>query len=397
MKKKYLFVFCAAIMPKLMIAQPSQQQRIKDSVIGWWSVLPKKATTPDNNNGYTFTVAQQENLNEIIRWMYKTYTPVAGLGTFKKNFDADLGAQKRYPPHYYGVEFRIWDVSFDKQWLTPEGKFRPIDEQYTSFYILINAIPENKPVIFVNNSDRYVFTMLPDGSGGEQLKEQRKDSDPNIHSNVYPYLKYKSNYQNIYLAPGNKLPIATVSKGELLNMAESSIETLLKTELEKVKQQFSNSKAQQDAYAYRKKDIEKYRTEIQKLRNKHINSLDQPAVVNNPEITIYSFSANTDPFEISENQREWKQYYTVHQYTKDLLTKCRTDKPQWIVISFPFITKDRGNQLTEMYKAITENFNYEYVFNYFFNPEKVKGIIYKPADEEGLKKRLNSYNRTKQK
>jgi hypothetical protein len=134
-----------------------------------------------------------------------------------------------------------------------------------------------------------------------------------------------------------------------------------------------------------------YRTGIQQLRNKYKNSLQEPAVVNNAEITIRSFTLNDDPFAITASQKQWKQFYTVYQYTKELLEKCRTDKPQWITISFPFIAKDRGNQLLEMYKAMSENFNYEYVYNYFFNPEKIKGLAYKPADENGLKKRLERY------
>jgi hypothetical protein len=115
------------------------------------------------------------------------------------------------------------------------------------------------------------------------------------------------------------------------------------------------------------------------------------AIVNNPELTIHSFSFSHDIFEINENQKQWKQYYTVYKYNKELLAKCRSDKPQWITISFPFDTEERGNQVTEMYQALTENFNYDYVFNYFFNPGKVKGITYKPADEEGLNKRLKKY------
>lgn len=391
MRKEILAALLFLILSTHSPAQLLQEQRIQDSIIGWWSVLPKKAVAPVTNNGYSFSAAQQELTNELIRWMYKTYTPVGGLGTYKKVFDADLGAQKRYAPHIYGVMFRVWDVSFDKQWMTADNKFKPIDEQYTSFFIRANYIPENNPVIFVNNSNRYVFTMPVDGGGGEQLKESRKGADARIHPNVYPYITMQSEFQNIFLVPGNKLPIKTVTKGELLDMAESSIETLLKTEMERVKQQFSNASAQQDAFAHRKKTIEAYRVKIQKLRTKHQQTLDLPALVNNPELTIYQFETDPDPFDISENRKQWKQYYTVHQYTKELLEKCRTDKPQWIVVTFPFVTNDRNNQLKEMYKAMTENFNYEYVYNYFFNPEKIKGLNYKPANEESLKKRLKNY------
>ena len=54
-------------------------------------------------------------------------------------------------------------------------------------------------------------------------------------------------------------------------------------------------------------------------------------------------------------------------------------------------TQENGNQLHEMYTAITENINYDYIYNYFFDPEKIKGITYKPANEEQLNARLTAY------
>lgn len=66
------------------------------------------------------------------------------------------------------------------------------------------------------------------------------------------------------------------------------------------------------------------------------------------------------------------------------LAKCKTNNPRWIAVSFPYETKERGNQLYEIYTAVTQNLNYDYIYNHFFNPEKVKGIAYKPANEEQL-------------
>jgi hypothetical protein len=392
MKYKILVILALLVFHKDISAQLTPEQRIQDSIIGWWSVLPKKAAAPITKNGYTFSTVQQEHLNEIIRWMYKTYTPVGGLGTFAKKFDADQGI-KRYPPHVYGVDFRVWNVTYDKQWMTADGRFKPIDEEYTAFSISANYIPENRPVIFINSSSRYVFTMPPDGSGEEQLKQKRENEDPRIHPNVYAYLTRQSEYQNIFIAPANTLPIKAVSKGDLLDMAESSIEYVLKSELERVQEKFSDPKAKQEAFEYRKKAIEQHRVYIQQLRVKHQRTLEQPAVVNEADLTIYQFDINRDPFDISEIQKQRKQYYIVNQYTKELLDKCRSDQPQWLVITVPFRTRTDGNQEYEMYKTVIENFNYEYAYNYFFDQQKVKGISYRPANEASLTARLNGYRK----
>lgn len=55
--------------------------------------------------------------------------------------------------------------------------------------------------------------------------------------------------------------------------------------------------------------------------------------------------------------------------------------------------KNRWQQEYEMYKSVIENFNYEYAYNYFFDPEKVKGKPYTPANEGELKARLDAYRK----
>jgi hypothetical protein len=55
---------------------------------------------------------------------------------------------------------------------------------------------------------------------------------------------------------------------------------------------------------------------------------------------------------------------------------CKKDKPQWILVSWEYYS----NGLTEkqQHEAIVTNFNFAYVYNFFFDPEKVKGVSYKP-------------------
>ena len=56
---------------------------------------------------------------------------------------------------------------------------------------------------------------------------------------------------------------------------------------------------------------------------------------------------------------------------------CKKDKPQWIVIAWTVdLLEPVGRQL---YEAAVNNFNFDYVYNFFFYPEKVKGQPYKPV------------------
>lgn len=384
-----------------LTAQLTPEERIQDSVIGWYSAVPKKATTPQTGEGKTFSVKQQEHLNDIIRWMRQTYTPVGGLGTHKHGYFISAGEYrpiKRYPPHSYGVDFRVWNVSYtyNGRWLDAKGHFKPVSEEYTRFDVEVNTLPGTWPISWINNDDRYVFTWEEDKTGSNLIGDERKKADARIHPNLYPWLTWQNKQaQSIFLVPGNKLPIVAVTKGELLQMAEESYETLLKELKMTIEQQFgsSNKGAVEKAYEARKKVMEKHLLNIQKLKIKHGATLNEPAIVSNYSMNIYSFETDPDPFVIRELALKNKDYYRVYKYSKELLQKCKTDQPQWLNISVPYRTKADGNQEYEMYKSVIENFNYEYAYNYFFDPEKVKGKPYTPANESELKARLDAYRK----
>lgn len=127
MKKKILLSFLCQIFIVMSFAQLTAEQRIEDSVIGWWS-----------NNKYDHLKPQsapvekkkENHVNKMLEWMKKTYTPVAGLGTSSRYIDKGG----------YGVLCYVWNVSHDKQWTEPNGNFKPIPEENTPFWIAANRI-----------------------------------------------------------------------------------------------------------------------------------------------------------------------------------------------------------------------------------------------------------------
>jgi hypothetical protein len=380
MKKIILATFLSLVLSSVS-AQLTSEQRIQDSVIGWWddSYFDNKLK-PDN------TSLQKEKIaivNKFVEWMKKTYTPVGGLGTSTRYVNKNN----------YSVLFMVWDVSFEKPWLDAKGHFRPIDEQNTKFRMSANTIPGAYPIPFINTATQYLFTWPPNGYSVNNNPAQETSLFNN--SNTGKFLTRVNEWNTVYLAPGNQLPFVAVSKGELLQLAEDALGRQLQAEKEDVQNKWpGNVKAQQDALEYRKKTIEKYRINIQQLREKHKTTLTEPAVLHTMQPTMYSFEINPDPFVISKNEETSKQYFPVYKIEPVVLEKCKTSQPQWVAVSFPYETKEDGNQLYEMYTSLTENFNYDYVYNYFFSPEKVKGKPYKPANEEQLNTRLDGYRKT---
>ena len=376
--KKILLLSAVQIILSIAFAQPNPEQRIEDSIIGWW------------NNSYFDNKLKSENtllqkkkiaiVDKFVEWMKKSYTPVGGLGTFTRYVNKNNCS----------VLFMVWDVSFEKEWLDAKGHFKPIDEQNTKFRISTNTIPGAYGIPFINNPTQYLFTWPPDGYNviNNPVQQTSLSGNPNTGK----FLTRVNELNTVFLAPDNKLPYIPVSKGELLQLAEDAVGRQLQAEKEEVENKWpGNIKAQEEAFAYRKKNIEKYRINLQLLKEKHKNTLEEPAVLNTMQPTMYSFEINPDPFVISQNEESSKQYFPVYKIAPAVMEKYNTEQPQWIAVSFPYTTKEDGNQEYEMYRSLTAHFNYQYIQDYFFNPEKVKGIAYKPVNEELLNTTLNNY------
>jgi hypothetical protein len=377
--KKVVVTLLVLLFCNRSFGQLTAEQRIQDSVIGWWD-----NNHFDNKIKPTNDPVQKKRIeidDKIVEWMKKSYTPVGGLGTSTRQ---NLNLR-------YGVYFMVWNVSFAKEYLDEKGHFKPIDEENTPFGISVNNIPASYAVKFLNGGGDYYFTWPPDGYFDW---EKNKDADPKIHPNVYKYITRINEVHSVFLAPNNKLPFVEITKGEYLNAAESSLDKEFQKKKEEINSKWSDTKSREEAYGYEQKEMDRYRNAIHKWKDKYKDRLNEPAVLHNMQPTIISdFFGDMDPFAISDIEKSSKQYFPLYKVPANIMEQCKTAQPQWIAVWFRYNTKENGNQLYEMYTAITQNLNYDYIYNYFFDPEKVKGIAYKPANEEQLKARLDGYRK----
>ncbi|MEO5943030.1 MAG: hypothetical protein ABIP30_00695 [Ferruginibacter sp.] len=376
LKKISLIVTGIIFLSTQSIAQLTPEQRIEDSVIGWWSNQRfdhlKPQTEPQAKK-------KEVIVNKLVEWMKKTYTPVAGLGTVNRFVNKSN----------YGAVFAVWNVSHDKMWTEANGEFKPIAEENTPFWIGVNRTFGSYNIPFLNQPDEYYFTMEQDGY---KANDQPGNPDERIHSNAYKYVTWVNEWQTVYITPNNKLPFIAVTKGELLTKAEQGLDKQWENEIKDVAAKWpGNKKAQDEALIIRKQNIEKYRNNIRTLRQRHQSTLNESAILRDMQPTMYSFTLDPDPFKIDIAESKLKHAYPVYKIDAELNAKMQTETPQWIAIAFPYGTKENGNKLYELHTALAQNFNYEYAYNYFFNPEKVKGIDYKPANETQLIARLNNY------
>lgn len=63
---------------------------------------------------------------------------------------------------------------------------------------------------------------------------------------------------------------------------------------------------------------------------------------------------------------------------------CKSDQPQWLVIRWN-LGMQSHSYFIHSHESILNNFNFDYVYNFFFDPEKVKGQPYKPLRSPSFK------------
>ncbi len=361
-------------------AQLTAEQRIEDSVIGWWDNNKydnalKPTTDPVQKKRVAIT-------SLFVDWMKKSYTPVGGIGTVTRINNSVS----------FGVKFLVWNVSHDKEWTDAKGHFKPIAEENTPFGLWCNIIPASYNVPFLNGNGSHYFTWPTDGYGS--TAKDKKDIDLKKFPTISKYLTRNNESQIVILAPGNKLPFVEVTIGEYLNGALANIDR----ELQKKKDDILDAnrgtdeatvKRRESFYAFQNEQFDRFRNGIRKWLSVYKDHLNEPARVNHLQPTINDFYGDTDPFKKSISD----PVYPVYKVPKEVMEKCKTDKPQWIAAHFYYENKEHGNQLYEMYRSMTENLNYDYIYNYFFDPEQIKEKPYTPANEEQLKARLDEYRK----
>ncbi len=80
-----------------------------------------------------------------------------------------------------------------------------------------------------------------------------------------------------------------------------------------------------------------------------------------------------DVFEGNGGTKKRLPVYTIDPRLAEL---CKSDAPQWIVISW---TAQLNQPVSRsLHDAILNNLNVQYIYDYFFDPGKVQGLPYKP-------------------
>ncbi len=357
--------------------------------IGWMRMYKYPAAVKGKTLGNrVYSSKQIGYCHQFIDWMQQSYLPKGCLG--------DAGIYQNAIPAFSGTNSRLGNAinqhlaalphlygGFSKMYMflkkDAAGKFVPQNGFSEFWRIEANQLQYiSNPVWFISSAEEYYF-LLPDYTSHSKGYEADDKAASNLlgfatHKNIAPYKHFYvppktigdvSTYV-VIMTKDNELPFEKVTIGEFFSQVERQLPVWQKTD-----------PVSPENFALAQKNLGR-------LKGKYKNKWNDIAELKLSEagITLIDFvNANEgrdDMFDNKDNGKE-KLYTTfpILKVRKPALALCKTDQPQWLVVRWTMGMQNQAFNI-HLHESILNNFNFEYAYNYFFNPEKVKGQSYKP-------------------
>ncbi len=366
-------------------------ESIADIDIGWMEI--RKHTTPPKGKQLgerIYSAKQIDNCEKLVEWMQQSYLPKGCLGnaTYYQNtipkfsptnsvLGNAINMHTQALPLMYGAQTKIH--MFLKK--DEKGKFVPQTSHGEYWQIEANQLQYiSNEITFISSTEEYYF-ILPDFKNNPQ----GYSFDDKAKSNLLGFDNHKSikGYKHFLIPPGpfieypqfvvimtkdnEELPFEKVTIGEYFTEAEKKFAVWQKI-----------TPVSAEKYSTAQKNLAR-------LKEKYKNKWNDIAELKlgKTDITLQDFANATEGYDDMFHNKDIYGKEGIHTTFPILKVKksarelCKTDRPQWIVVRWSWGMENQPFHL-HLHESILNNFNFEYVYNYFFNPEKVKGQPYKP-------------------
>lgn len=391
--KRIIGIAALVLLSFITFAQTKHNEAYENLYLGWMKIYKYKgASKPAQVDEKKYSIAQLSIIDSFANWIQASYTPKGSLGDIIKYVTPKKNDYKeRYNeavPHSYGANANSY--TFLRQ---TNGKWQPYLNFANYWTIAANEIPLTYREIAFNTNKICLFT-LP--TYDEQFLKENPNSDEVIQYNLYSipshqqlkkyiFKRLKTEHDNfghqlIILSKNNRFPYLQVTIGEALQYAEDAFPVKYTEEKQTATEQNSyNASHLKLAMDNLENKFSKARTTIKMLREKYKSRMNEPAYLKFGGYSIQDFANGNDIFENGSLKQGggFDKSRPLYRVDPEMHAKCSTDKPQWIVIKwYGGVMKDVPYR--HMHESILNNFDFDYVYNFFFDPEKVKGKPYKP-------------------
>ncbi|HEY0676950.1 MAG TPA: hypothetical protein VGD17_01645 [Chitinophagaceae bacterium] len=383
MKNIFLhFILCISVLHSR--AQSIAPSSIEDSVIGWMKVYNfKGAKEPVKVENKLYSANQLSICDSFANWIQASYIPKGGLGDVKRTVTGKLGAYNKNTaalPQSYGAEASTY--VFLKY--NSNRKMVPENSLSLSWTIMANGVP-GWEARDISNPAEYYFTM-PSFETAFDGEATAKRYDLSKVPPIKPYISFwiknieagnGTNY--VLLCKDNRSPFVKLTKGEFLHLLEKAIPRIYQEEKRKLYEKEQGNQKSIAVFMKVLDDSKEKRVEnLKKLKEKYKDRLNEIALTS-AQPSIYDLDNGRDVFSngYMSDQESTSGRVPVYKVDSAMAARCKTDKPQWILISWWWTPNNRVEKY--MHESILNNFNFDYVYNFFFDAEKVKGQPYKPV------------------
>lgn len=372
-------------------------ESIADIDIGWMKMYKNtKAPGGKQLGNRTYSAKQIGYSLQFIEWMQQSYLPKGCLG--------DAAYYQNYIPKFSSTNSRLGNAismhgnalpllygAYSKMYMflkkDIKGQFVPLHNFAEFWHIAANQVEHiSNQVSFISSAETYYF-ILPDFKASPRGYDPGDKAASNLmgfnnhknfaahrHFYIRPKVIHDFSQYVVIMTKDKELPFEKITIGEFLTQAEKQFPAWQTVDPVPVEQ-----------FAVAQRNLarlkEKYKTRWNDIAELDISATD---------INLYYFvNANEDRDDMFDNKDIYgkettRTTFPVLKVKKAALDLCKTDQPQWLVIrwSMGMPTREFNNHLHE---SILNNFNFDYVYNYFFDPEKVKGQAYKPLRSPSYK------------
>ena len=367
------------------MAQPVARESIQDEVIGWMKVYHfKGAKEPKKVDDKLYSVAQLSICDTLANWIQASYMPKGSLGDVKRSVSEQLGLYNQHTagkPQSYGAYSKTYiELKYNSS-----KKLEPFTNSNIYWGVFANQIPGDWPVRDICTPTQYYFVMPSFESSENGGEEARKNHDLSKIERLKPYttlwiknMGFGGGKEAVLLSKDNKSPFVKITKGEYLQALELAIPRYYESEKKKIKEREQGVEQRINA-AVKQLDIvvERYREGLKKNKEKYQNRLSEPATTST-QPGLIDLDAGRDIFNggYLTDSEVTSGRHSVYKVDPAIAELCKKDKPQWILVSWDYTPNDPIDK--HQHESIINNFNFDYVYNFFFNPDKVKGQPYKP-------------------
>lgn len=351
-------------------AQPIPPASIVDKEMGWIKIYNFTGTSePLKVDTRVYSGVQRTVAVDLANWMQATYSPIGGLGDVVRTFPKLSPAV----PQSYGVIGKIYtELKYGAN-----RKIEPFTNSHVSWNVMANG-SFGEGAMAISTPERYYFTIPTFAQQG-----YGEDLEKAVDLSGHPFLKQfpawfqrnsvNGNRKFVLLSKDRRLPFVKLTRGEYLDAVGVAITQAYAEEKRRVTQAEQGDQVRIARFFQPFEErTAKRRAALEANRVKYKDRLQEVAEISwvQPDIMLENFP---DVFEGNGGSRMRLPVYTVDAAT---LERCKSGPPQWIVLSWTAQLNDPV--IKRLHDAVLTQFNVEYIYNHFFEPEKVKGVPYTP-------------------